>query len=82
MFDRKKLKEIYELGKKYNATHLIIYTDTFEYIDLFKYVDKHENVDTVLTKIKSHGSAYRIDNIFSYDKDIDEQLPKKKTYHL
>ena len=82
MFEKKQLKKIYEMGKKYNATHLITYTDTFEYTDYFKFVGKNENVDQVLTEIKSHGSAYRIDHIYSYDKDIDDQLPKKKTYHL
>ena len=82
MFDNKLLREIYEIGKKYNATHLITYTDTFEYSDFYKYVGQDETVDQVLTEIKSHGSSYRIDNIYSYDIDIDEKLPKKKTYHL
>lgn len=81
MLDRKYVREVLERGKELNATHLIVFHESYDGIDTTRYVIKGQTVDEVISNTLKYGSSYRIESIYNYDLDLDEQLQESNPYH-
>ena len=81
MANKKEVKRIFELGKDYGATHLVVIQDTFEGNTLFRYVKPKETVDEIIDDVLIHGNSYVVEVVYNYDLDIEEQLKEQYPNH-
>ena len=71
-----RVRDWFELGKEYNATHLIITVDKGGYSFSPNYVKSDESVEGKLSEILKNQSddIIGICGIYNYDLDLDKQL--------
>ena len=79
--EKNEIRKLFELGNKLEATHLIIFYDTHDDKYLPEYVNKGQTVDEVLNIILKHGGIFKVEGIFNYDLDLEEQLKEKYPCH-
>ena len=81
MYNKKEAKRLLDLGKNYKATHLIMFYDSFEGDEIYRYVSRGQTVEEVLNSVLNFGPAYRVEAIFNFDLDLEEQLKEDNPRH-
>ena len=81
MTEKNEIRRLLELGKENDATHLVLFNDMFEYSTVSRFVKPTETVDEIIHDVLRFGNAYKIEAIYNYDLDLEEQLKEGYPYH-
>ena len=79
MLSKSDIKRLLEFGKKYNATHLIIFYDLEEHDKSYRYAYIDNTVDKIIDTVTNDKII--VDSIYNYDIDFEEQLNEEKPMH-
>jgi hypothetical protein len=76
------LRNWLEEGKtRENVSHLIVVCDLWDYEEYPMLVYKHENVVSVINSI-DNINMQKIMEVYSYDKDIENQLTHPRSWNI
>lgn len=81
MLSREEVKRLLKYGKEIDATHLILFFESYDGINISKFVTKYETVDEVIHSVTRYGNTYKIEAVYNYDYDLESQLNEINPYH-
>lgn len=82
MFTTKEtIRQWFIKGKKDKATHMIVVCDTFDYTNYPVYVYRKDDVIETIDDY-SGRDMQRIEEVYSMDLDMEEQLAEEIAYHI
>lgn len=82
MIAKTEIKKLLDFGSTIDATHLIIFFEPREGATVTKYVKPGQSVQEVVNSVIKFGSKYRVQAIYNYDLDLEEQLNELKPNHF
>ena len=82
MIAKTEIKKLLDFGSTIDATHLIIFFEPRDGATISKYVKPGQSVQEVVNSVIKFGSKYRVQAIYNYDLDLEEQLNELKPNHF
>ena len=77
---KKEIKKWFEDGKKMNATHLIVFTDTFDWEDYPVYVMPNEDVRRIISE-RGGNNMQKVTEVYDLTKEMVSQLNEYRAFN-